>query len=872
MQLHLEMKTRANVEQGLGQREARGAAMREFGNATLVSEVSRDVWGWTGLEAWFQDLRHGLRLFGRSPGFTAVVVLTFALGIGANTAIFSVTNAVLLRALPVRDPSRLVFLGSTQTGTQSGWDDTVLTMPIVEQLRARTDVFSDLMVFAPLDFSTLAIRYGNQPEEGRADMVSGNFFTGLGVRPVIGRTLVPEDETGHAQVAVLGYGYWTRRMNREPGVLGRTIYIKGAPFEIVGVAAPEFVGLERRVATDVWVPLEDRADLRPWGSSPTGDQSLHSFPNWWCLMTIGRLAPGVNQQQALAELQPAFQRAAIEGSKTAAWNERPPRLLFLSARGIEGVRDDYGQPLVVLMAMVGLVLLIACSNVAMLLVARNSARQREFSLRLALGISRSRLFRQLLAESLLVVAAGCGLGWLFTLWATSALGRWADLGFNVAPDNLVLGVTLVISLGAALVFSLAPLGGAMRTPVGLALKTSAPAAGQDRRKLGAGRIVVAMQMAVCLMLLLGAGLLGRTLRNLEHIDLGIRTEGLAAFGINPQQKVPSDQDAIRFYEKLLERMRSLPGVQSATLAHNRPGSGWSSNTGGILIDGTSPTGDRPASMRWNMVGPDYFHTIGGTLVLGRDFNEGDSATGPRVAIVNQTLAERYLPGQNPLGHQLAFPGEKVQRTIIAVARNSKYTGIRDTDRPTAYFPYTQMTGLEGMTVEIRTSGETPAVLAQARQALVELDPDLAMLSPMTEREQFDQSISDERLLARLAIFFGMLAVILVATGLYGTLQYRVSRRTAEIGVRMALGARRGEVLWMVLRESLAESLAGVALGVPAAVTAAGLLRSMLFGLTPSDPVTLGGAAVVIAVVAVGASLIPARRAASVDPIVALRYE
>jgi predicted permease len=872
MQFHLELKMRANVQQGLAPQEARRAALREFGNPSALGEVSRDVWGWGPVEDFIRDLRYGLRYLGRTPAFTAVVVLTFALGIGANTAMFSVTNAVLLRLLPVRDPSRLVFPGSSETGTQSGWDDTSLTLPIIQQLQARTDIFSDLMAFAPLDFSTMAIRYGGEPEEGRADMVSGNFFTGLGVRPVTGRTFTTQDETDRAQVAVLSYGYWSRRMSRDPDVLGRTIYLKGLPFTIIGVAAPDFVGLERRVATDVWVPLQDRPDLKPWGSSPNDDQSLHGFPNWWCLMTIGRLAPGVSLEQAVTELQPVFQRTAIQGANTPEWNERPPRLLLTPARGIEGVRDDYRQPLIVLMGMVGLVLLIACSNVALLLAARNSARQREFSLRLALGGSRARLFRQLLAESLLIVAGGCGLGWLLALWATSALGGWAELGFSLAPDNLVLGVTLVISIAAALLFSLAPLGGAVRVPVGMALKTGAPAAGQDRRKLRAGRVVVALQMSVCLVLLVGAGLLGRTLRNLENVDLGIRTEGLVVFEINPQQKVHSDQESIRFYEALIDRMRSLPGVEAATLVHNRPGSGWSSNSGNILVDGAGPLGDRPAAMRVNMVGSDYFHTTGGKLLLGRDFTEADSATAPPVAIVNQTFAERYLEGRNPLGHQVAFYGEKIQRTIVGLAANSKYTGVRDTDRPSAYLPYTQMSGLSSMNVELRTSGDTAAALGQARQALMEVDPDLTLLRPMTQQAQFDQSISDERLLARLAMFFGMIAALLVATGLYGTLSYRVGRRTPEIGVRMAIGARRGEILWMVLRESVAVSIAAVVLGVPAAVAAASLGRSMLFGLGAADPMTLVGAVGGITLIAVGSSLIPARRAASVDPMIALRYE
>jgi len=491
---------------------------------------------------------------------------------------------------------------------------------------------------------------------------------------------------------------------------------------------------------------------------------------------------------------------------------------------------------------------------------------------MALGGSRMRLFRQLLAESCLIVGVGCGLGWIFALWATSALGGWADLGFSLAPDRLVLGVALGISLVAALLFSLAPLGVAVRVPAGLALKTGAPAASQDRRRVRGRRVVLALQMAVCLTLLVGAGLLGRTLRNLETVNLGIRPGGLVVFGINPQQKVHSDQEAIRFYQGVLDRMRGLPEVQGATLMQNRIGAGWSSNSGGILIDGANPLGDQPTHVRVNLVGPYYISTLGGTLMFGRDFDDTDSDTAPGVIIVNQTFAEQYLAGANPVGHQFAFAGGKIQRTIVGVMADSKYTGVRESDRPMAYLPYTQMTGISALNVELRTSGDPSVVLADARRVLRETDPDLPMLRPMTQQQQIDEPISDERLLGRLAMFFGLLAAVLVATGLYGTLSYRVSRRTAEIGVRVAFGARRGEILWMVLRESLGVSLAGVVIGLPAAVAAGGLLRSMLFGLEPADPLTLVSAVAGITLVALGASLIPARRAASVDPIVALRCE
>jgi predicted permease len=817
-----------------------------------------------------QNLRYGLRQLLRTPVFTVVAILTLALGIGANTAIFSVMNAVLLRYMPVRDPHRLVYLNITRTpnrSSQTGHGGASLSEPVFEQFRQEKQTLAEIMAYVPLGIGKVAVRYGKEPEEAEAQMVSGEFFPGLGVHAARGRVLTMDDETSRAPVTVLSYDWWTKRFARNPSVIGQPLYVKDVPFTIVGVAAPDFVGVDQG-PTDLWIPFLDSPALRPWGQS----DGLYNSPQWWFLMMIGRLAPGVSERQALARLNPVLARTAHAGQDQPDQKEELPKLVFKPAQGISGAREAYDTPLKVLMAMVLLVLAIACANVSLLLVARNAARQREFAMRMALGGSRAQLFRQLLTESLLLVAAGAGLGWLFSLWATRALSAWSGLEVNLSPDRAVLLFTLAASLVAALIFGVAPLGSVLRSPIGLVLKTSAATAHRDRRKLRSSQAVVALQMSLCLVLLVSAGLLVRTLRNLETLNLGMRTSGLLVFGVSPLQRVHSDAESIRFFQGLLARLRVLPGVESVTLMQNRIGSGWSNNTG-ANVDGEEPKVSGSTTMRWNSVGPDYFHTLGTPILLGRDFNDADSPAGPRVVIVNQTFANRYLADRAPLGHQVWLSNQATGKyTIVGVAADAKYTEVRERPVPMAYFPYTQIEDIASLHVEVRTAGDPAAWMSAVRRAVNEYAPGLAMLQPMTQQAQFDRSFSQERLVFRLSMFFGLLAALLVATGLYGTLAYTVSRRTSEVGLRMALGAQRSQVLWMVLRGSLAVSLAGIVIGLPLAIASTRVVRTMLFGVEPGDPLTFLAALGGIALVAFAASLIPAMRAASVDPIVALRDE
>lgn len=553
------------------------------------------------MPVWFdtllQDTRYAGRQLAKTPGFAAVAILTLALGIGANTAVFSVMNAVLLAPLPVPHPEQLVYLHTSDfPGGQTGYGDTSMRMQVYDALRKQTRVFSDLVAWVPLSTtSSVAVRVGSEPEVAKGDMVSGNFFSGLGVRMVRGRSFNIQDESQHTQSVVLSYEYWSRRFGRGD-VLGRTIYVKGVPFTVIGVTGPGFSGLDMYTATDFWVPFQVLDEIKPWGSSANDKHDVLYGGSWWFLLTAGRLQPGISREQALSAVQPVFGEAAYEGNNDARRDPKhPTQLTFSDARGMPQMKEEFEKPLRILMAMVMLVLVIACGNVAMLLVARNAARQREFSLRVALGGTRLRLFRQLLTESAILVVCGTGLGWLFALWSTRALAQWSNLEHSLAPDRNVLAFAIAISISAAVVFGIAPLRGAVNVPIALALKTGAAASYQDRRKHFGGMAVIAAQMALCLVLLIGAGLLVRTLRNLDHVNLGMDPSGVLVFGINPLQ-AHSRAEYLQFYQSAIERMRRIPGVESVTIMANRPGAGGAATSSCLSMASRSkhPTATAPS--------------------------------------------------------------------------------------------------------------------------------------------------------------------------------------------------------------------------------------------------------------------------------------
>ena len=818
-----------------------------------------------------QELRYAVRQLFNSPGFAITVVLTLALGIGANSAIFSVMNAVLLRGLPVPNPQELVYLhvpnGQPDGAGNTGNSSTSFSEPVFEDLRHDHRAFTDLIAFVPLAIGKVAIRFGDTPEEAEGDMVSGNFFSGLGISPSRGRGFTLEDEKAHSQVAVLSYAYWTRRFARNPSVVGHTLFIKGTAFEITGIGPEGFFGLEPGQSTDFWIPLQNRPDLNAWGTAPEYN-TLYGTPTWWCLQLIARLGHGVSQSQALAEVNPRFQRVAYTG--LSAPDPKAPKvtLVFQPARGIEGLDtgSNYKTGVTVLMTLVSLVLIIACTNVAMLLVAKKSARQREFSLRLALGASRWQIFRQLLLESILLVSGGAILGWMFALAATHALAAWSQIESGLAPDASVLLFTFAISALASLVFGLAPLIPALRVPVVSALKSSGSTSYRTRTGKWGGNVVMATQMTFCFVLLVAAGLLLRTLRNYESTNLGMRAKGVLVFGITPQKTASTSQN-LQFYRALLDRLRTLPGVESATYAENRPGSGWSDNNA-AMIDGVKrPYSEAP--LRSNDVGPDFFHVLGVPVIAGRDISDSDTEAAPRVVVVNETFAKKLMPEVNPLGHQL---GDKVRRTIVGIVKDSKYTSVDESPIPMAYYPYTLATGITHLEVELRVSGRATDFLPSIQRAVRAIDPNLPLENPMSQQAVFEQSYAQQRMFSRLSAFFGLLAAFLVAVGLYGTLAYRLARRTSEIGVRVALGARPSGVLWMLLWENLQVTAIGLAFGLLIALISAGLMKSLLFGLQPHDPITFIAAFLIVIAVSAAASFLPARRAASTAPMQALRIE
>ena len=868
----LELAAEEKMKQGMRRKEALRAVRLEQGTLELTREVVRSA-GWESfVETCWQDLRFAARMLRKSLGFTLVAMLTLALGIGGNTAVFSVMNTVLLRYLPLPNPQQLVFLrlpNATPDGVSTTGDgDRSFSYPVFEALRKEHAVFSDLMAYMPLAVDKVAVRIGEDPEEAEADMVSGNFFSGLGVSFTRGRGFALEDETAHASVLVLSYSYWTTRFGRSPSAIGQTIYVKGVPFTVIGVTAQGFYGVEPASSTDFWIPLQNRFELTAWGEEPSLD-TFYGAPKWWCIQLIGRLVPGVTESQALAKLDPVFQSAALIGLGTPDPKAKKNILAFSSTQGIQGLRDDYQKPLQILLAMVGLVLAIACANVSMLVVARNSTRAREFSVRMALGAGRGRLLRQTLTESILLVAAGAAFGWLFAISGSQALAAWSGMEIPFVLDSRVLLFTLAISISCAIIFGLAPLRRAVSVPVGVTLKISNATAYRDQRSSWSGKVVVASQMALCLILLVGSGLLVRSLRNYQTLSLGLRVDGLLVFGTDPFS-VHSDEEKEHFYQDLLARLREAPGVESATLLSHRLGSSWGWNSV-WTIDGVEPQGPfSEIGMSANHAGPDFCHTLGIPILRGRDITDADSRTAPKVVLVNETFSKRFFPAGDAPGHSV---GEREERfTIVGVIGDSKYKRVDEKTKPTLYFPYAQHASIPNMQVELRTRGNPEALIPSVNAVLHDLDPNIPMQKPMTQRAQFDESYSQARLFARLSIFFAVIAALLVATGLYGTLAYRVGRRTSEIGVRMALGAQRSQVLWMVLRESLVISVAGIAVGIPLAVAGAQLMRSMLFGVKPGDSISYLGALLGVTLVALAASAIPARRAASEDPIVALRYE
>ena len=817
-----------------------------------------------------QDLRYTLRQLRKSPGFTVTAVITLAFGIGANTAVFSALNALLLKMLPVRDPQQLYTVKLLHGGTQppntygTGNGNTSFSFPVFEALRGESRIFSDLIAYVPLGLGDVPVRYGITPMTKPGEEVSGNYFSGLGVPMAAGVALTEADEKEHSSNVVLSYEFWTSALSRESSAIGQALYIRGVPFTIVGVTAPGFFGVDGGHVADFWIPLQTRQELNAWGF-PGDRGTLYTSPKWWAVPMVARLAPGVSPEQASQALQGIFWQTATAPLGTIDFKKWPATLGFTPIRGIADYAKSYREPVELMMALVGLVLLIACTNVALLILARCTAREREFAIRIATGASSSRILQQLMAESLVIVTAGTTLGSALAIAATRVLAHWARIDAGLNPDRRVLLFTLVIASLVAIAFSLTPFARAMQISLDQALRSTTQMGNQSRIRTRIGNFVVAIQIAMCFSLLVAAGLTVRTLLNYEHVDLGMRADDLLVFDVAPQGLTRGIQ-SWSYYNRLVDQIRAVPGVESVSTAQWRPGSGWL-RSGGVRLDGTEllTNSGRHADVSSNAVAADFFHTLGIPVLQGREFNSADTPSSKLVALVNQAFAEQYLK-DGALGHTVD------DAEIIGVVRNSKYKAAAEVERPTIYQSLPQM-GMAGrITFEIRTALQPLSLLPEIRRAVNQVDPNLPFQKPMTQAAQFEQTYTTPMLFARVAMAFGVLAVVLVATGLYGTLMYRLQRRRSEIGVRMALGALRTDVLQMIFRESLRIAAVGFVIGLPLSLVIAHLLRSQLYQLSSFDLLSFTTALGITLLVALGSAFLPAHGAAQINPMEAIRSE
>ena len=805
----------------------------------------------------------------KSPGFTVVAVLSLALGIGVNTSIFSLINAVMLRPLPVDDPSRLVSIYHRSAQGAGSFSSTAY--PVYEYYRDHNEVFSGLMAFCRVPIN---LRIGEETERIPAEIVTGNYFSVLGVKPILGRAFLPdEDRTlGAHPVVVLSYGLWQRRFGGDPGLVGRTITLNGYSFTVIGIVPRNFRGtvLDWSIPPEIWAPMMMYREAVP---AFVGIDPLHRWGMDWLLVT-GRLKPGVALAQARAamttlatQLAQAHPERSQGRDKDRGWTA--VLLPAHQARFWPAYRDSIVNYLGVLMGVVGLVLLIACFNVANLMLARASKRQREIAVRLALGAGRGRLVRQLLTESMLVSLLGGAASLLVAAWTSEFLSSFyrpfkIQMALDTSLDARVLGFAFLISLLTGILFGLAPVRQASRLDLVPALKseTSALLPGLRRFSLRSGLVVA--QVALCLVLLIGAGLFLRTLRNAQAEDVTFAAGNVLLFNVDPATRGYTESRGQQFYQQLLERVRALPGVRSAGLASIIPLGG--------LRGGTDVTIDKQTlQVNLNWVSPGYFQTIGIPLLRGRDFTERDNPSAPRVAVVNEQMARRFWPGQDAIGKQFQLTRPPVSVEIAGVVKDGKMRSFRDELRPGFYLPLDQHYCPQ-MTLEVRTAGDPAGMLGAVRREVQALDKDLPLGEFQTLKTHLSSALSQERMTAALLSALGLLALVLAAIGLYGVMAFSVAQRTREIGIRVALGAQSSQVLRVVLRQGMFLTLIGLGIGLAAAAVLTRFAASLLYGVSPTDPLTFAGISLLLLVVALAASYIPARRAARVDPMVALRYE
>jgi predicted permease len=846
----------------------------QLSNVSAIEEDGRKVLHWPPLDDFFMDVRYGVRVLRKNPGFAAVAITSLALAIGANTAIFSLLNGLVLRTLPVPQPEQLVRFGA-----QSGNEPFVaLSLPLFEQLSSGQQAFSSTFGWWGDNLSTVEI--SGVPSRNDIWAVTGNFYSELGGTPALGRLIGPEDDDLNAAsptpVAVLAYSFWQRHYGGDPDVIGKILKIEGAAFTIIGVTRPDFTGISAERPPEITIPLTAEPLL-------AGDSDVQKHlrrADAFLLEAAGRLKPGVRFEEAQAQLEsiwPAIRDSLTPSNLAPAERSRFVGLHMKVEPGEKGasvLRKEFSRPLYVLLAISGLVLLVACVNLATLMLSRAAARSREIAVRIAMGASRARLFRQTLTESLLLSVAGTLAGFFLAYWwsgtlADFILGQFfnAPAQLNLTPDLRVLLSTATVAVLTGVLFGLAPAWRATREDPNFALQKNAQKFSRGTGRLGKSLIVT--QVALSLLLLAAAGLFIRTLQKLRTIEPGYQAQGVLDASLYPKPGGYKNLDRVNYYQELTERISRLPGVESAGIA--KMSLGWRAWKEDIRSDRAADAGTR---VDFSLVMPGFFHTVGIFPERGRIFTWRDDDRTPRVAVVSQSLANKLFAGREAIGQRLEITTEPTWQKveIVGVVSDASLYDIREHAPPTVYVPSTQYGEIMGWSQLMLRTKATPAAMANlVRQTVDSLAHEYVAKTHMVT-ETIDRSILRERLFAILSAFFGALALLLAGVGLYGLMAYNVTQRTQEIGVRMALGAARSDVLSMILRETLGMTGLGLALGLAGALSASPFVTNMLYGISGQDPLTLVAVSVVLAAVAGVAGWIPARRAMRVDPMVALRYE